>query len=627
MQSKKRCMTGSGKAQYWLVVAAAGLLALVASWTPLASQIDDYATDWLFRVHKPVPWQPSSAILALDEDSYELTQGVRNLRSKLAEAILIVAKARPKLIALDVVLVDAGQGNEDQKLAQALRVAGNVILPCELLPGSRWKLPQSAFLASTTSLGHVHAEPDADGMSRHIPLEKSGDRQRYWALSLECFRRAQDAQIVESNEGLDIGRLHIPASRDSGRLLRIRYLPPEANEQSRIPQVTLQSVLSNPKTAEAFRNKIVFVGATAQTATRDRMMTPYNTRRPMPGVEIHAHAYETLAQHVFFSDASPSLVFLISIAFIVIAGALFIQWSGTPAYALAGALVLTAHALPHLFFVNGIVFPYVAPAATAWFSLTCAAAFQYFRTREQLAQTEGERSRYQEAIQFVTHEMRTPLSAIQGSSELMNRYKLSEEKQKQLSLQIQTESKRLASMIQTFLDVERLSAGQMNLKAAPFEINTIVINCVERVRPLAERKSIIIQLDECASATVQGDRELMEYAVYNLLTNAVKYSPVETKVNVSASLQGALLSVAVQDQGIGMSADELKKIGQKFYRTSKAEQSGEVGTGIGLSIVQQIVTHHGGRLKVTSSPGQGSCFTMLVPAMISPASVLPESEN
>jgi signal transduction histidine kinase len=75
-----------------------------------------------------------------------------------------------------------------------------------------------------------------------------------------------------------------------------------------------------------------------------------------------------------------------------------------------------------------------------------------------------------------------------------------------------------------------------------------------------------------------------------------------------------------------MSADELKKIGQKFYRTSKAEQSGEVGTGIGLSIVQQIITHHGGRLKVTSSPGQGSCFTMLVPAMISPASVLPESE-
>ena len=122
-------MTGSGKAQYWLAVAAAGLLALVASWTPLASQIDNYASDWLFRVHPPPPWQPESAILALDEDSYELTQGVRKLRGKLAEAIAIVAKAQPNVIALDVVLVDAGQGGEDVQLARSLREAGNIILP------------------------------------------------------------------------------------------------------------------------------------------------------------------------------------------------------------------------------------------------------------------------------------------------------------------------------------------------------------------------------------------------------------------------------------------------------------------------------------------------------------------
>jgi signal transduction histidine kinase len=357
------------------------------------------------------------------------------------------------------------------------------------------------------------------------------------------------------------------------------------------------------------------------------MMTPYNTRRPMPGVEIHAHAYETLAQGKFYSDASPSLVLAIALAFIATAGALFLRWSGTPAYALAVALIVTAHALPHIFFLNQIIYPYVAPAATAWFAVTCAAVFQYFRTREQLAETESERSRYQQAIQFVTHEMRTPLSAIQGSSELMNRYKLSEEKQKQLSQQIHAESKRLASMIQTFLDVERLSAGQLNLKQEPFDIAKIVTTCVDRVRPLAERKSINIQLHSCATATVTGDRELMEYAVYNLLTNAVKYSPAETKVDVSASLQDGQLSVAVQDEGIGMSADELKKIGQKFYRTKRAEQSGEVGTGIGLSIVQQIITHHGGRLQVTSSPGHGSCFTMLVPATNSPASVVPKSEK
>lgn len=620
-------MTGSGKAQYWLAVSAAGLLAVLASWTPLAGQIDNYATDWLFRLHPPALWQPEAAILALDEDSYELTQGVRNLRGKLAEALEIVARAQPKVIALDVVLVDAGQGSEDEQLARALRGAGNVILPCELLPGPRWKLPQPVFLEASKALGHVHAEPDPDGMSRHMPLEKAGARERHWALSLEAFRSARNAVITESPEGLEVGGLHVPAARETGRLLRIRYLPPDGNEQSRIPEVTLQRVLKDPKAAEAFRGKVVFVGATAQSATRDRMMTPYNTRRPMPGVEIHAHAYETLVQGRFLADASPSFVVLLAAGFIAVAGGIFLRWSGTLAYGLGAGVIVVAHLLPHLFFLNGVIFPYVSPAATAWFAVTCAAVFQYFRTREQLAETESERSRYQQAIQFVTHEMRTPLSAIQGSSELMNRYKLSEEKQKQLSQQIHAESKRLANMIQTFLDVERLSAGQMDLKREPFAIARIVATCVDRVRPLAERKSIQIQLHDCVEATVQGDRELMEYAVYNLLTNAVKYSPAETKVDVSASLQDGLLHVAVQDEGIGMSAEELKKIGQKFYRTKRAEQSGEVGTGIGLSIVQQIIHHHGGRLQVTSSPGQGSCFTMLVPATISPASVLPASEK
>ncbi|HEU0123795.1 MAG TPA: CHASE2 domain-containing protein [Bryobacteraceae bacterium] len=613
---------------YWLAVSAAGLFALLASWTPLATQIDNYAADWLFRVHRPSVWSPESAILALDEDSYEFTQGVRNLRAKMAEALAVVAAAKPRVIALDVVLVDAGQGGEDRQLAQSLGAAGPVVLPCELLPGPRWKLPQPVFLAAAAGLlGHVHAEPDADGMSRHMPLEKSGARERHWALSLEAFRIARGVSITESAEGLDVGPLHIPASRDAGRLLRIRYLPPDADGNSLIPHVTLRQVLEDPRRAAVFRDKVVFVGATAQSAARDRMMTPYNTSRPMPGVEIHAHALETLAQGRFFSDSSLSLVLLFTALFTVAAGAVFARWSGTLAYSLGAGLIGLAHALPHLLFLNGIIFPYVAPAAAAWFAVTCAAVFQYFRTREQLAETESERSRYQQAIQFVTHEMRTPLSAIQGSSELMNRYKLTEEKQKQLSRQIHAESKRLAGMIQTFLDVERLSAGQMNLKREPFPIAALVQTCLERVLPVAERKSIAIVHHPGPDASVLGDRELMEYAVYNLLTNAVKYSPAETKVDVSASFESGMLSVSVQDQGIGMSADELKKIGQKFYRTRRAEQSGEVGTGIGLSIVQQIIVHHGGRLQVTSSPGHGSCFTMLVPATILPVPVSPETEK
>ena len=105
----------------------------------------------------------------------------------------------------------------------------------------------------------------------------------------------------------------------------------------------------------------------------------------------------------------------------------------------------------------------------------------------------------------------------------------------------------------------------------------------------------------------------MEFAFYNLLTNAVMYRPVETCVHVGVRTTGSGVRVSVADQGIGMDDAELKNIFVKFYRTRKAEASGEAGTGIGLSIVEQIVARHGGRIEVTSQPAKGSCFTVNLP--------------
>jgi signal transduction histidine kinase len=276
-------------------------------------------------------------------------------------------------------------------------------------------------------------------------------------------------------------------------------------------------------------------------------------------------------------------------------------------------MLLGAHVTPFLLFRAGLVFPFFAPLASAWLTAIAAASYQHFVARRALRASETERHRYQQAIHFVTHEMRTPLTAIQGSSELMGRYKLSEEKNKQIAEMINVESKRLARMIQTFLDVERLSDGQMELKREAFEVREIVETCVARARPLAERKNIRILTREL-DGNLEGDRELMEYAVYNLLTNAVKYSPADTQITVGCRSEGPQLRLSVQDQGIGMDAKELRQIFQKFYRTKRAEASGEAGTGIGLSIVEQIVHHHGGKMEVTSQPGQGSCFTVVFPA-------------
>jgi signal transduction histidine kinase len=217
-------------------------------------------------------------------------------------------------------------------------------------------------------------------------------------------------------------------------------------------------------------------------------------------------------------------------------------------------------------------------------------------------------------MQFVTHEMRTPLTAIQGSSELISRYaNMPEAKRMQIAEVINSESKRLARMIETFLSVERLSAGQMELKQEHFPLGELVERCAERARPFADRKRIGIEVDPLPADELVGDRELMEYAVYNLLTNAVKYSPSETRVRVfSEDDKGDSVRLSIEDQGIGMDKKEVSRIFEKFYRTKRAEQSGEAGTGIGLSIVEQIVTQHGGSIHVESEPGKGSKFSLIL---------------
>jgi signal transduction histidine kinase len=606
-------------ALYWTAVAASLAVSLPVAWSPLAVRIDNSASDWLMRLHSRGAWPPETVIVAIDDASFQSLGGVRGLRGALSEALLRIAAAKPKVVAVDVILADAGDPREDARLAAALGAVKPLVLSCELLREG-WQDPIPSFRLHASAVGHVHADPDPlDGISRTIPLERASARDRRWALALEAFRLSRGVdQVEESPNDLSLASLIIPSRREGGRLLRIRYLPPEEDETSRIPRVSLRELLAGPAAAASLSGKVVFVGATAQSALRDRLMTPYSLRMPMPGVEIHTHVYETFAwasrnHGRFLTEASNSGVVLLCVMLAAAAGAIFYFLAGWPAYVLATALLAAAHAAPHLALRQDVIFPYFAPVATAWLAVTAAAVYQYFTVRRTLRRTEGERARYQQAIRFVTHEMRTPLTAIQGSSELMGRYNLSEEKRKQMAAMINAESKRLAQMIRTFLDVEKLGEGQMELKRELFGVRALVDVCLERIRPVAERKGISVTPGPMPAATMVGDRELMEYAVYNLLTNAVKYSPAGTQVEIMGAPEGTQLRLSVRDQGMGMDDSELKRIFTKFYRTRRAEASGEAGTGIGLSIVDQIVNQHGGKMEVTSAPGRGSCFTMILP--------------
>jgi signal transduction histidine kinase len=343
-------------------------------------------------------------------------------------------------------------------------------------------------------------------------------------------------------------------------------------------------------------------------------MTPYSAGEAMPGVEIHAHLYETLARGKFLVSIPHSVSLAVAILLTAAMVLCFTKLSGAAAFAGGFALLAAGHAIPAVFFAQDLVMPVSPAAASAWFSFLGLGTRHYLITRGRLRVAEAQRARYQQAVHYVTHEMRTPLTAIQGSSELMGRYPLSEDKRKEIAGMIHQESKRLARMVEMFLSVERLSAGQIELKREPVPASELLRACLERARPLADRKQIRLTLRPSGEeGLILGDREFLEYACYNLITNAIKYSPADTEIVVDAGQAGDAIRVSVQDQGYGMDEQEVKRVFQKFYRTRRAQESGEAGTGIGLSIVEEIVVQHGGSIEVESRVNDGSKFTLVLP--------------
>ncbi len=594
------------------LVLFSALAAQVLGWTAFGRQIDQYAYDFVFRLEQPAPWQASSIVLAIDNRTLTKYDGLTGIRAALADGLDRIAPAHPAAVAVDVILAESQAA--DNQLEAAFARIHNLVLSSDMQPdGSQWEDPIPRFRKYAAGVGEVHADLDKyDAVSRDLPLEKAAGIDRRWTLALETLRVVRRADIVESPEDLTIGPERIPArDRDrDGRNLRIRYTP---LKMGGIPMVSVANLDANPSLSSRFAGKVVFAGVTAQTAT-DRWMTPYSNGVIMPGVEMHANAYETLARQMFLVDVPLRTAAAVTFLFALAAGLVYAVTSGWIANALTLLILIAAQIVPAAAFAHSVVWPWMPGTSAVVLASASAAAWRHLLVRRRLARAESEKIRYQQTMQFVSHEMRTPLTAIQGSSELIGRYaSMPEAKRRQMADLINSESKRLARMISTFLSVERLSENGAEIKRERFPLRDLVERCATRARPLAENKQIAIEILNLPPDDLVGDEELMEYAVYNLLTNAVKYSPPQTRVTVSAEEErGDRVRISVQDQGIGMDKKEVARIFEKFYRTRKAEQSGEAGTGIGLAIVKQIVNEHGGTIDVESEPGRGSKFTLVL---------------
>jgi signal transduction histidine kinase len=241
-----------------------------------------------------------------------------------------------------------------------------------------------------------------------------------------------------------------------------------------------------------------------------------------------------------------------------------------------------------------------------------AAAEAFEQQRLAVAELERLNRAKSDFVSIVSHEFRTPLTGIQGFSEMMQSEDLTIEEMREYAGDINKDAHRLNRMITEMLDLDKMESGRMEIHREPVDLNAIVSEAAERVRPNAPRHPLSLRLDPLVGE-VSGDRDKLTQVMANLLNNAVKYSPDGGEIVVSTRVEGDAAHIVVRDHGMGIPKAALQSIFERYGRVESPATRYIQGTGLGLPIVRQIVQLHDGAVWVESTVGEGSVFHVTLP--------------
>jgi signal transduction histidine kinase len=375
--------------------------------------------------------------------------------------------------------------------------------------------------------------------------------------------------------------------------------------------VRFSSLLDRSADLASFRDKIVIVGVTAQ-GSGDRLFTPLSSGIGMSGIEIHANVIRTILDRAFLVPLGVAGELVGSLLLIALCVAAIVWFRGVRLF-IALTTVLIFLAVGGFISVRaGYILPLGSFVAVCLAASAIGGVSEYALLSRALAGETTKRKEYAFRVQAIAHEIKTPLTAIQGSSEMISEGGMPEEQRTEMAGLIHKESKRLTSLVQTFLNVERLASGSLVLQRNDVDLAALCQEIIERGRLYASRKRIQIEA-AVPEIRLSADPDLLSFAIYNLITNGVKYSPKNTTIRLAAEESDAEVRISVADQGYGIASAEQERIFEKFYRLKRDEKSAEEGTGIGLALVKEIVSQHGGHVRVESAPNAGARFTIALP--------------
>jgi signal transduction histidine kinase len=231
-------------------------------------------------------------------------------------------------------------------------------------------------------------------------------------------------------------------------------------------------------------------------------------------------------------------------------------------------------------------------------------------------------------IDFVAHELKQPMTSIQGYARMLELGIGGElnDTQKQFVQVITSNAERLGRLVNDLLEISRLEAGRVRLELAPLQIRPVVDEAITRVQADVEARHHVLSVDVPTDLpAVLADRERLAQILTSLLRNACRYTPDGGTIRITAGerarpqLRPDHVLIGIRDTGIGLSPQDLARVGEKFFRASHHLVRSQPGIGLGLAIARRLVELHGGELTVESEPERGSTFSVRIPVALNRA--------
>lgn len=577
----------------WPVLAGlvALLLHLLGAVEPVELQIRD-------AVLRRLPTRPSPyvSVVLIDDDSLQVMGRWPWSRAQLARLVTAMYAAGAKAVVLDLLLPESADG--DSALAGALAPSPSA-LAVGLDPRGNWLLPAPGLRGP--ALGHVSFDLDRDGVVRRFTSTRQFANRSFPALAVAAAR-------------LQDPRLPIPV----GIALRPGF-------RSRpIPSFSAADFLHG-STEPRLHGRVAFLGASA-AGIGDRFVSPVSPGgSPEPGVMIEATSTDAILSGDLLKPSSPLVSFGLTLVLGVMAAGL-LQGTARLRFALASGLVLVPFVSAALA-LQALQFELAPVAMTAGLVLSGSiygvgrfrrVHAEVLDARRRIGDLEGLKATLAdseklsaEARRVMAHELKTPLASVRGLAQLMAQFDLSQEERTRVTNLVVSETSRLADMVDTLLDLERLRLKTFERETRRLDFSKLVEGRIAILQAGTTRAVAIEVQPDCA---VQGDESLLVRVLENLVSNAFKFSPEGAPVQVRVRSEGTQVCFEVEDQGPGVPVEDRHRIFQRFDRGTAP---GSIpGLGLGLALVAETVAWHHGTIEVMDGGHGGSLFRVRLPQVL-----------